>query len=108
MAALGTLQPSREGGWTGSVFVLAHDVKVRLVPNDNHENAKAPSFRVYAGTAELGALWQRTAKGDDGKEYLGGELDFPGLPEPISIAVFVADDGKKALAVWRRNGVKDD
>ena len=96
MAALGTLQPNREGGWTGSVFVLAHDVKVRLVPNDNQENSKAPAFRIYAGEAELGAFWRNKIREDTPRDFLSGDFDFPGLEAPISVAAFFSDDDKRS------------
>jgi hypothetical protein len=50
---------------------------------------------VFAGVAELGAMWQRKTKGDEPHEFLGGEIDFPGLPEPISLAVFFSEDGTR-------------
>jgi uncharacterized protein (DUF736 family) len=105
MAVIGVLQPNREGGWTGSIFLMAHDVKIRFVPNDNQIHPKAPAFRVFAGTAELGAVWRETTKEENSQEFLGGTLDFPGLDEPISVAVFFSDDRTKARAVWKRRSI---
>lgn len=102
MAAIGTLTPSRDGGWTGSIFVMANVVKVKLVPNDNQANPKAPAFRVFSGDVELGAAWQQKTNETEPREFLSVNLDFPGLPEPISAAVFFSEDGKKARAVWNR------
>ena len=102
MAVIGVLQPNREGGWKGSIFLMAHDVRVRLVPNDNQTHSKAPAFRVFAGSAELGAVWREMTKDENAQEFLGGTLDFPGLDEPISLAVFFSDDRTKARAVWKR------
>lgn len=102
MAVIGTLLQSRDGGWTGSIFLLAHDVKIRLVPNDNQIHPKAPAFRIVAGTAELGAVWRETTKEANSQDFLGGTIDFPGLDEPIALAVFFSEDGAKARAVWRR------
>ena len=102
MAIIGALHPTRDGGWAGSVFLMAHNVKIRLVPNDNQIHPKAPAFRIFAGTAELGADWRETAKEENSQDFLGGTIDFPGLDEPISLAVFFSEDGTKARAVWKR------
>lgn len=102
MAVIGMLQSNRGGGWTGTIFLLAHDVKIRLVPNDNQIHPKAPAFRIFAGTAELGAVWREMMKDENAQEFLSGTLDFPGLEEPISLAVFFSDDRTKARAVWNR------
>jgi len=102
MASIGTLQPGRDGGWTGPIFLLGQHVKVRLAPNDNQTNPKAPSFRILSGEAELGALWPHKTRDEKPQDYLSGEADFPGLPEPISLAVFFAEDGRSARAVWSR------
>lgn len=102
MANIGILRPTRDGGWTGSIFLLAHEVKIKLVPNDRQANPNAPAFRVFAGAADLGALWPHKTKDEKPQDFLSGEVDSPGLPEPISFAVFFSKDGKKAHAVWSR------
>jgi uncharacterized protein (DUF736 family) len=102
MPVIGALHPNRDGGWTGTVFLMAHDVKIRLVPNDNQIHPKAPAFRIFAGTAELGAVWRETTKEENSQEFLSGTIDFLGLSEPMSLAVFFSEDGMKARAVWKR------
>lgn len=102
MAIIGTLTPTRDGGWIGPVFIMAHEVRIKLAPNDNKANPKAPAFRVFAGTADLGAMWQKKTNEEQPHDFLSGEVDYPGLEKPISVAVFFSEDGKKAQAVWRR------
>ena len=80
MAAIGTLTPTRDGGWAGPILIMANTVKVKLVPNDNQANPKAPAFRVFAGDAELGAAWQQRTNENAPREFLSVSLDFPGLP----------------------------
>jgi hypothetical protein len=46
----------------------------------------------------------RPAPPPKAQDYLSGEADFPGLPEPISLAVFFAEDGRSARAIWSRKG----
>jgi uncharacterized protein (DUF736 family) len=102
MATIGTLTATRDGGWSGPIFVLAREIKIKLVRNDNQANANSPEFRVFVGNAELGAMWRNKTNESESREYLGGEIDFPGLPEPISMAIFFAGDQAKARAYWSR------
>jgi uncharacterized protein (DUF736 family) len=81
---------------------MAHDVKIRLVPNDNQNHSKAPAFRIFAGNAELGAVWRDSTKEANSRGFLAGTIDFPGLNEPISLALFFSEDETKARAVWKR------
>ncbi|HET9131340.1 MAG TPA: DUF736 family protein [Terriglobia bacterium] len=102
MTAIGTLTPTRDGGWAGPSLIMANTVKIKLVPNDNQANPKAPAFRVFAGDAELGAAWQQRTNENAPREFLSVNLDFPGLQEPISAAIFFSEDGTKGRAVWNR------
>jgi len=102
MATIGNLTATRDGGWYGPLFILGHEIKIKLVPNDHQVNANSPEFRVFVGNAELGAMWRNKTNESESREYLGGEIDFPGLPEPISMAIFFAEDQAKARAYWSR------
>jgi uncharacterized protein (DUF736 family) len=94
------LHPTREGGWTGAVLLLTAHTKIKLVPNDNPASPRAPAFRVFAGDAELGAAWKNQTNETEAREYLGCEVELPGLRDPISFAIFLSDDKAKARAVW--------
>src|SRR3546814_16386173 len=61
MAVIGTFTRS-DTGYTGSIRTLTLNVKVRISPAER-DNDRAPDFRVFAGIAELGAAWPRTARG---------------------------------------------
>lgn len=100
MRTIGNLLPTREGGWTGSILLLAGLTKIRLVPNDNQGNPRAPAFRVFAGDAEMGAAWKNQTSETEPREYLGCDVELPGLKEPISFAIFFSDDATKGRAVW--------
>jgi len=52
MATIGTFTKTKEGGYVGTIRTLTVNVKTKLVPNDNRENDKAPTFRVFAGSAD--------------------------------------------------------
>jgi uncharacterized protein (DUF736 family) len=102
MGTIGTLNPTRNGGWIGLIFILAHRVRITLAPNDNRANGNAPQFRIFYGNAELGALWRRRTKEAVPRDYLSGEIDFAGAPEPIPVTVFFSDDGQSARMKWAR------
>lgn len=102
MSVIGTFTPAKDGGWTGSIRTLTIKAKVRLVPNDNRDNEKAPVFRLFVGQSRIGDAWQARSGGDSPKDYLRVRLDDPSLPEPISAALFHSEDGKEAQLVWNR------
>jgi uncharacterized protein (DUF736 family) len=102
MAVIGKFTPGTNGGWIGTIRTLTIDVKVRLVPNDNQDNERAPAFRVFAGGSELGAAWRERSSGDNPRDYLNVRLDDPSLPGPISAALFESADGKEAQLLWNR------
>ena len=104
MAVIGALKPTHDGGWVGSIFLLAQQVKIKLAPNDNQTNPKAPAYRILSGTADLGALWTHKTKDENAQDFLSGEIECPGLAEPISVAVFFSDDGTRARVIWNRRG----
>jgi len=102
MTVIGTFTPAKDGGWAGSIHTLAINTKVRLVPNDNRDNENAPVFRVFVGQSRIGDAWAARSSGDNPKDYLRVRLDDPGLPEPLSAALFPSDDGNGAQLVWNR------
>jgi len=58
-------------------------------------------FRVYAGTAELGAAWQKTS--EQGRDYLSVKLDDPSFPAPI-YATLAEVEGEDGLQLsWSRS-----
>jgi uncharacterized protein (DUF736 family) len=102
MAQIGMFMPTKDGGWAGTIHTLTMEAKVRLVPNDNRDRDQAPAFRVFAGRSEIGAAWQQQSSGETPKDYLSVRLDDPSWPEPMTAALFFADDGKEARLVWTR------
>jgi uncharacterized protein (DUF736 family) len=75
MAIIGTFTKSSNGlGFVGTVKTVALNVKARITPVEK-DNDKAPDYRIYASTTELGAAWKRTSNA--GREYLSVKLDEP-------------------------------
>lgn len=99
---IGIFTPSKEGGWSGFIRTLTLDAKLRLVPNDDRTNDKAPAFRVLLGHSRVGDAWEMRTTGDTSKTWLRLLLDDPAFPEPLNFALFPSDTGDKAALVWNR------
>ena len=97
-ATIGTFT-STENGFTGSIRTLALNVKARIARVENPSD-KGPQFRVYAGSVELGAAWQKTS--EQGRDYLSVKLDDPSFPAPIyaTLAEVEGEDGLQLI--WSR------
>jgi uncharacterized protein (DUF736 family) len=96
MATIGTFTKKDES-YQGTITTLTLKAKVNITPV-SRDNDKAPDFRVYAGSAEIGAGWSTTAK--SGNAYLSVKLDDPSFAAPI-FARLLENDGNFAL-VWSR------
>ena len=98
MATIGTFT-SEKNGFTGSIRTLALNVKARISRVENPSD-KGPQFRVYAGSVELGAAWQKTS--EQGRDYLSVKLDDPSFPSAI-YASLVEVEGEEGLQlIWSR------
>lgn len=102
MATIGTFTKS-ENGYAGSVRTLTVNAKARFTPAEK-EKDNAPDFRVFAGTAEIGAAWKKTSEA--GREYLSVKLDDPSFPAPIYASLVEVEGDRDNLSlIWsRRNG----
>ena len=98
MAMIGTFTKSSEG-FSGSVKTLALNVRAQLKPAEK-ANDKAPDFRIFVGTTELGAAWRQTSK--DGRDYISVKLDDPSFPAPIYASLIASDDGETHNLIWSR------
>ncbi|MDQ7250445.1 DUF736 domain-containing protein [Dongia sedimenti] len=107
MAVIGTFTPAKDGGWVGTIRTLTMNAKVRLVPNDNRINKKAPAFRVFVGHFRIGEAWDARTGGLTPKDYLKIKIDDPMLAEPINAAMFAAEGGESAQMLWSRRRPKD-
>lgn len=99
---IGTFTLAKDGGWTGSIHTLTIDAKLRLVPNDDRTSDSAPAFRVFLGMSRIGDAWEARTSGDAPRTYWRLKLDDPSLSEPLTAALFLADDGGTAHLVWNR------
>ena len=99
---IGTLIPSKDGSWIGSIQTLSLDRKIRIVPNDARTSDKAPTHRILSGLARIGDAWEAKTNSVTPKTYYRLQINDPGLPEQLTITLFPSDDGQKATLVWNR------
>ena len=99
MATIGTFT-STENGFTGSIRTLTLNVKARIARVENPSD-KGPQFRIFAGSVELGAAWQKRSSESD-RDYLSVKIDDPSLPAPIyaTLAEVEGEDGLQLI--WSR------
>ncbi|MGA0533302.1 DUF736 domain-containing protein [Hansschlegelia sp. KR7-227] len=100
MATIGTFKKAGNE-FTGDIVTLYVQAKgVRIVPEANQTNDNAPSHRVFAGKAEIGAAWTKSS--NEGRAYLGLKLDDPSFAAPIFANLFDDADGKTYSLIWSR------
>ena len=96
MAIIGTFT-KQDGAFEGTITTLTLKAKVNFSPVEK-TGEKAPDFRAYAGTAEIGAAWSAVSK--EGKAYLSVKLDEPSFAKPILCRLVETDKGY--ALVWNR------
>ena len=100
MASIGTFTAS-ENGFTGTIKTLNLNVKAKIIRVERTSD-DAPDFRVFAGTVEFGAGWQKQAR-ESGRDYISIKLDDPSFAAPI-YATLTEVQGQDGLQlIWSRN-----
>lgn len=100
MAVIGNFT-SKDGKYTGTIRTMTINVKAQIVPNENSATG-APSHRIFAGGAELGAAWEETSE-SGGRPYLSVKLDDPNFDKPVRAAFFIDADEETGILVWTRS-----
>ncbi|MER8949829.1 DUF736 domain-containing protein [Mesorhizobium sp. M0910] len=99
MATIGTFTSSGNG-FTGTIKTLNLNVKAKLARVDNPSD-KGPHFRIFSGSVELGAAWQKVSRETE-RGYLSVKLDDPSFPAPI-YATLIEVEGEEGLQlIWSR------
>ena len=100
MATIGTFKKVGND-FQGEIITLSLQAKgVRIVAESNRASENAPSHRVYAGRAEIGAAWPK--RSEEGRDYLSLKLDDPSFNAPIYANLFDDDDGEGYTLLWSR------
>jgi uncharacterized protein (DUF736 family) len=101
MATIGTFTRRSDGSFAGEIITLSvQSTDVRILPNNERPSDTAPSHRVVAGNAEIGAAWEKTS--GDGRSYLGLKLDDPSFAAPIYANLYADAEGERYVLVWSR------
>jgi uncharacterized protein (DUF736 family) len=101
MAIIGTFIRGADGKLSGSLKTLALGSKLQFVPETNKSSDNAPDFRIYLGSLEVGAGWQRIAK-ESGRDYWSVKLDDPAFAAPLYASLVETEDGKTFNLLWSR------
>ena len=101
MATIGTFKRT-DKGFDGTIKTLTLNVKAQL-QQQTPDNDKAPNYRVFAGSVELGAGW--TKRSQSGTDYVAVKLDDPSFPAPV-FANLIEQDGNWVL-IWSRPTRRD-
>jgi len=101
MAIIGTFIRGADGKLSGSLKTLTLSSKLQFVPETNKSSDNAPDFRIYLGSLEVGAAWQRTAK-ESGRDYWSVKLDDPAFAAPLYASLVETEDGKTFNLMWSR------
>lgn len=99
MTKIGVFQKGQRSGYLGTITTLtltAHTIEIRPAAKTDD---KGPDFRIYKGSADLGAAWKKVTR--EGKEYLSVKLDDPSFPAPIYASLLEGEGGFSL--VWSRD-----
>lgn len=100
MSVIGTFEKNANG-FLGTVRTATLDLEVRIEPEAEKLNDRAPDYRVWTGSAEFGVGWirehQRLGR------YPSLKLDDPAFPAPV-YANLVPDEAnpERFLLLWSR------
>ena len=100
MASIGTFKKVGND-FQGEIITLSLQARVvRIVAESNRASENAPSHRVYAAWAEIGAAWPK--RSEEGRDYLSLKLDDPSFNAPIYANLFGDEGGEGYTLLWSR------
>jgi uncharacterized protein (DUF736 family) len=102
VANIGSFKKMDNGEYQGDIVTLSLQARgVRIVPELNRSNEKAPTHRVFIGRVEIGAAWAKTAA-QSSRDYLSLKLDDPSFREAILANLTKDDEGDGYSLIWSR------
>ncbi|KSB91683.1 hypothetical protein AS593_06565 [Caulobacter vibrioides] len=89
--------------FVGDIATLEVDLRnVRFVPETGRSGENPPSHLVFAGRAEIGAVWLKPAPSPERRDYYSVKIDDPSLREPIQANLYADDRGEGWNLIWTR------
>jgi|SRR6516165_2214745 uncharacterized protein (DUF736 family) len=101
MAIIGTFTKAQDGSFNGTLQTLTINAKLKLSPVDGTKQ-NTPSHRIFAGTREIGAAWEKTSKGE--RTYYSVKIEDPSLPGTLFANLVATDKANEYNLVWTRPG----
>lgn len=78
------------------------EIDAEFTPNDKDGNDRAPDFRIYSRSIEIGAAWRIVDKNLEPTGRFNVELDDPGFFEPVRATLWPAESKSDAVLIWSR------
>jgi uncharacterized protein (DUF736 family) len=103
MATIGTFTRT-QNGFTGEIATLTIQAKKVTIVEESRGGEHAPTHRIFAAKAEIGAGWAKRSKEE--RDYLSIKIDDPSLPAPLYANLYREDDGETFAMVWSRPSAK--
>ena len=101
MASLGTFMKQADGSFAGEIVTLViRAPNVTIAPEDERPSDDAPTHRVAAGRADIGAGWARISSSN--RSYIAVKLDDPSFGAPIYANLVERGDGQTYSLLWSR------
>jgi uncharacterized protein (DUF736 family) len=97
MATIGTFKLGSNGVFTGNITTLTINAKLTIKPTEASGNASAPTHRVFIGTSEIGAVWEKTSK--EGRMYHSIKIEDPSFTAPLYATLLKNEDDTCSL-IW--------
>jgi uncharacterized protein (DUF736 family) len=101
MAIIGTFTKAQDGSFTGTLQTLTINAKLKLSPVEVTKQ-NAPSHRIFAGSRQIGAVWEKTSK--EQRTYYSVKIEDPSLPGALFANLVATEKANVYNLVWSRPG----
>jgi len=101
MALIGTFTKGTDGNFTGTLQTLTINAKLKMVVAEKGKE-NSPSHRIFAGTREIGAAWEKTSQ--EGRTYYSVKIEDPSLVETLFASLVAAEKSGEFNLIWNRPG----
>jgi uncharacterized protein (DUF736 family) len=108
VARIGRFEKVADGVFAGSIDTLTVKRQDVAFARMAKASEKGPDYRIYAGQAELGVAFEKTAK-KSGAVYLSVVLDDPSFPAPVNAKLVRIEsaEGERYDLLWFRERSDD-
>lgn len=90
MPSIGHFTKKENGSFEGQIRMLSFKAPVQIVPVSEKAKETHPDYRVFSGSVEIGAAWERIGR-ESGEPYVSVSLASPELGPRTLYATLVPD-----------------